>query len=220
MSVRSDPDTLPMQVWVVEDNEFLRDTIQELLDQAPRLKCTLAVASCEQAIKALGGQAAPAVVLMDLSLPGMSGQAGIERILQLAPSVLIIVLTVHDDHRSIFDALCAGAIGYLLKPATPDQIVEAIFTAVAGGSPINAVIARKLLAQFSKPDGSAGRYGLTEREREILQLAVEGCTKRQIAARLTLSPHTVDTHLRHIYERLQVRSRSGAVAKAVRERLV
>lgn len=209
-----------VDVWVVEDNAFLRETLRELLDCPPHWSCSVAVPTCEQAIEALSNLRAPAVLLMDLGLPGMRGEEGIACITRLVPSVLVVVLTVHEDDDSVFKAICAGAAGYLLKPATSSEILAGIETVLAGGSPMNSFIARRVLAMFNRVARPTAAYGLTERERQILQLAVEGCTKRTIASRLSLSPHTVDSHLRSIYGRLQVHSRGSAVAKAVRERLV
>lgn len=210
----------PLDVWFVEDNTLLRETVSELLDCPPVMRCSLAAATCEQALAALRRGVVPHVILMDLGLPGMSGVMGIGHIRAIAPSVSVIVLTVHEDDDNVFEALCAGATGYLLKPASAAQIVDAVHVAAAGGSPMNAFIARRVLTVFSKLARPAPEYGLTDREREILHLAVEARTKRQIADMLILSPHTVDSHLRSIYHKLQVHSRSGAVAKALRERLV
>ena len=127
---------------------------------------------------------------------------------------------VHEDDDKIFAALCAGACGYLLKPASSEQIVAAVDTALHGGAPMNAVIARRVLGMFTQLARPRGDHGITEREREILQLLVAERSQKQIAQALELSPHTVDTHLRNIYAKLHVHSRSGAVAKAVQERLV
>jgi DNA-binding NarL/FixJ family response regulator len=207
-------------VWLVEDNTFLRETVSELLERTEAVRCTLAVPTCEEAIAALQAGERPHVLLMDLGLPGMSGLAGIRSIKEIDPTILVVVLTVHEDDDKIFDALCAGASGYLLKPASGESIIDAIETVRRGGSPMNAFIARRVLTMFGQLARPATDYGLTDREREILQLAVGERTKRQIADALALSPHTVDSHLRSIYSKLQVRSRGGAVAKAIRDRLV
>jgi DNA-binding NarL/FixJ family response regulator len=131
-------------------------------------------------------------------------------------------LTVHEDGPEVFDALSAGAIGYLLKPASGEQIIEAIETALMGGAPMNAFIARKVIERLTGKGGDRAKdqSGLTAREREILERLVQERSQKQIAHDLSLSPHTVDTHLRNIYAKLHVHSRSGAVAKALRDRLI
>ena len=210
----------PLTVWVVEDNTLLRETIAELVDARPDLRCELAVPSCEAALEHLDEDHVPEVVLMDLGLPGMDGIEGIRRILAVSPASRVIVLTVHQDDERVFDAICAGAAGYLLKPAGGDQIVAAIATAVAGGAPMNAFIARKVMDAFAGKVPPRRESGLTRRERDILGRLAEDKTQKQIAQELFVSPHTVDTHLRNIYAKLQVHSRSGAVARALRDRLI
>ena len=214
--------TLPtaVSVWVVEDNDLLRETITDVLEQAEGLACTLAVSSGEDALAALAAGHVPEVVLMDLGLPGISGQEGIQRIRAISPASQIIVLTVHEDEDRVFEAICAGACGYLLKPSSGGDIVGAIETARRGGSPMSPSVARKVLDMFSRFARPKADYGLTEREREILQILVEGRTMKEIAVQLFLSPHTVDTHLRNIYAKLHVHSRSAAVARALRDRLI
>ena len=212
-----------VDVWVVEDQRMLRRALASLLGETPDLRCSLAVDSCEDAIAAIEDGMTPDIVLMDIGLPGMSGIEGTRAIRSLAPTTRVIMLTVHEDNDRIFDAICAGASGYLLKPSSTEQIVEAVRQVRAGAAPINATIARKLLTLFTRlaaPRSAAEEYGLTAREREILQLLVEGMTIAQIAERLVVSYHTIDTHIRNIYAKLHVRNRSGAVAKAVQERLI
>lgn len=130
------------------------------------------------------------------------------------------MLTVHQDTDTIFQAVCAGASGYLLKTATPEAIVAAIDEVRAGGAAMDAQIARRVLRLFAALAAPAADYGLSDRETEILNLLVDGLTKHQIAERICLSPHTVDGHIRNIYGKLHVHNRSEVVAKALRERLV
>jgi DNA-binding NarL/FixJ family response regulator len=210
----------PIGVWVVEDNEYLRETVVELVDGQAEMHCTLAADSSEVALEALERDAIPQVMLMDLGLPGMGGIAGIRQIKSRSPTTHIVVLTVHEDDDNVFEALCSGACGYLLKPASTDRIIEAIHLALSGGAPMSAFIARKVLRLFRHHVRPRADYGLTDREREILHLLVEDHTQKEIAAKLFVSPHTVDTHLRNIYAKLQVHSRSGAIVKALRERLL
>ena len=209
-----------IDVWIVEDNENLRETIVELLARRPGIRCTLAAESAEEAIAELERGEVPGVVLMDLGLPGMSGTEAIERLRAVSPASQVVVLTVQEADDPVFEALCAGACGYLLKPASADKLVEAIRTAVNGGAPMNAFIARKVLDRFARTARPSSDYRLTDREQELLQLLCEEKTRAEIAGELFLSPHTVDTHLRNIYGKLHVRSRTGAVAKAIREGLI
>lgn len=213
----------PLRVWVVEDHRLLRDGLAALVAEQPDLACTLAVGSCEAMQAALERGERPDVVLMDLGLPGASGIDGVRRLQELAPRAAAVVLTIREEADTVFAALCAGAVGYLLKPSPPERIVAAVRDAARGASPINPVIARKVLAAFTRDRSrQSGRaeYALTPRELEILELLVEGETLKAVAARLGVSFHTVDNHVRSIYEKLHVHSRALAVAKAIEERLV
>lgn len=209
-----------IDVWIVEDNEPFRDNVFELLERSPGMRCSLAAGSCEEAVVALQRGQVPQVVLMDLELPGMSGIEGIGHFKTMSPASRIVVLTVHEDDDRIFHALCAGASGYLLKPGSGEKIIEAIEQATDGGAPMNAFVARRVLDMFTRYAHPRGDYKLTPREREILELLVEAYSQKQIAAKLSLSPHTIDTHLRNIYAKLHVHSQQGAVAKALKERLL
>lgn len=210
----------PADVWLVEDNALFRETIAELLGDAPGIHCTMAFATCEEALAALESDLLPDVILMDIGLPGMSGLEGVGRIKALAPAVHVVMLTVHHDDDKIFKSICAGASGYLLKTARPDEILQAVAQARTGGAPIDARIARRVLAMFTRLAAPRTDYGLSDREREILHHLVEGRTKKQIADALFLSPHTIDGHIRNIYAKLQVHTRTGAVAKALKENLL
>jgi DNA-binding NarL/FixJ family response regulator len=207
-------------VWLVEDNEEFRSSVEDLINQTEGLQCALALSSCEQTLDSLESDASPDVILMDIGLPGLNGIEGIRRVKAVAPSVDVIMLTVFDDEEKVFQAICAGASGYLLKSDPPDKIVESLKEILTGGAPVNARIARKMIALFSNIAAPKGNYSLTEAEKKILALLVEGETTKQIAHQLKVTYHTVDTHLRNIYLKLQVHSRSGAVGKALRERLL
>ena len=209
-----------LTIWLVEDNERFRENIRDLINETAGLTCVLTVQSCENALVRLTFDAAPDVVLMDIGLPGMDGIEGIRRVKSLAPSVQVIMLTVFDESEKIFQAICAGASGYLLKSATPDKIIDSLKEILTGGAPINAQIARKMLDMFAHFSSPKGEYDITPAEKEILRLLIEGEPKKYIAHQLGVSFHTVDTHLRNIYIKLQVHSRSGAVAKALKERLL
>ena len=207
-------------IWLVEDNNRFRNSITNLINETADLKCELSVASCEDALQHLESDAAPDIMLMDIGLPGMNGIEGIGRVKSIAPSIQVIMLTVFDENEKIFQAICAGASGYLLKSAPPDDIIKSLLDILKGGAPMNGHIARKVLGLMAEMGSPKGGYPVTKSEKEILQLLVEGYPKKQIAYDLGISFHTVDRHLRNIYTKLQVHSRSEAVAKALKERLL
>jgi DNA-binding NarL/FixJ family response regulator len=207
-------------LWIVEDHAAFRRTLVRVLNSEPDLKCPRDFDSCEKALAALAGDDAPDLILLDIGLPGMSGLDGIRLFKERAPKSLIVILTVFEDDDKVFQAICAGAAGYLLKTSGVADITQAVRDALAGGSPMNPRIARRVLDMFSKLAPKQSDYGLSEREKEILQLMTTGLIKKEIADRLTLSIHTVDTYLRRIYEKLEVNTRTGAVAKALKEGLV
>lgn len=207
-------------VWLVEDNERFRSSIAELINTTENLRCEKTFPTCEAALAALEETDAPEVVLMDIGLPGMDGIEGTKRVKRLSPSTEVILLTVYDDDERVFRAICGGATGYLLKDADAAGVLAAIRDVLQGGAPVNAQIARRMLDMFSKLAVPQAEYGLTRRERDILHHLVDGLTKQQIAEKLFLSFHTIDTHLKNIYAKLQVHSRTGAVAKVLKERLL
>lgn len=208
-------------VWLIEDHADSRRVLARVLNRAATMQCPCAFASCEEALTALRTQPRPDVILLDVGLPGMSGIEGIRHIKALAPATHVIMLTVFDDQEKVFNAICAGASGYLLKTADEDAIANAVHEVLHGGSPINPRVARLVLNMFaSRSAPPTHDYGLSDREREVLELMVQGLVKKEIADRLALSYHTVDNHLRSIYTKLQVHTRGGAVAKALSEHLV
>lgn len=207
-------------IWIIEDHAAFRRTLVRVLNAEDGLQCTRDFDSCEKALAALARDDAPDLILLDVGLPGMSGLEGIRLIKQRSPKTLVVVLTVFEDDDKVFSAICAGAVGYHLKTSSADEITQAVRDALDGGSPMTLRIARRVLDMFSKLAPKQGDYGLSDREKEILQLMVTGLIKKEIADRLTLSIHTVDTYLRRIYEKLEVNTRTGAVAKALKEGLV
>ena len=208
-------------VWVIEDSPLYRETIGDLIERSERLRCAQRFADGGAALEALNdGRDLPRLILMDIGLPGLDGIECTRRIRKHSPSSPIVMLTVHQSNDRIFEAICAGATGYLLKSETSDSIVRGLETALDGGAAIDGQIARRVLDMFSRMATPQADYGLSEREREILELLVEGQTKGRIAAHLGLSPHTIDGHVRNIYTKLHVNNRSGAVAKALREHLL
>lgn len=210
-------------VWIVEDHDILCRNLQRLCSPARNLNCTAAFANAEAmllSLKQTPPEEHPDVLLMDVGLPGRSGLEALEDVIKLAPDCRVVILTVFEDEKKISAAISAGASGYLLKTARPEQIVEAIHEAARGGSPMSPLIAAsvvKLLAKLTKPSTPVS---LSPREREMLSFIVEGLTAKEIADRLGVSIHTIDTHTRHLFKKLDVRSRAAAVARALRERMV
>ncbi len=215
-----EPGLTKVDIWLVEDNDLYRSTIAALIESEPDLRCPIAAPNFEEALAALEQGKVPDIILMDIELPGINGIEGARRVKAISPTSRVIMLTVHEERENIFEAICAGASGYLLKPSPADEIVAAIRQVGAGAAPINAYIASKMLDIFAQLAPARGDYGLTPRETEVLQRMVDGLTMQRIADKLVVSYHTVDTHIRNIYDKLHVHSRSGAVAKALKERLV
>ncbi len=207
-------------IWLVEDNSIYSRTVGKVINGIDGFSCPRTFASCEEALAGLEQGDAPEVILLDVGLPGMSGLDGIQRMKELSPATHVIILTVFDDREKIFRAICAGASGYLLKTSPEEKITEAIREVLNGGAPMTASIAQKVLERFAQLAAPKGDYGMTVREKEILELMVSGLIKKEIADRLSLSYHTVDTHLRNIYSKLQVHTRGEAVGKALKERLL
>jgi DNA-binding NarL/FixJ family response regulator len=214
------PDDEITNVWLIEDNESYRLATNMVLNKTAGLACTGVFGSCEQALDTLKAEFAPDVILLDVGLPGMSGIEGLSKLKALAPTTHMIILTAFDDQEKIFRAVCAGASGYLLKSSSPQRIAEAIREVQAGGAPMSPRIARCVLDSFAKTRLPQQDYGLTVREKQILDLAVQGLIKKEIADKLSLSYHTINAHLRNIYSKLQVQTRASAVAKAINERLL
>ncbi|HEY9164625.1 MAG TPA: response regulator transcription factor [Candidatus Kryptonia bacterium] len=209
-----------VNVWLVEDNDYFRRTMEKLINATVEMKCVEAFSSCEEAIEAFRAEPPPEVILLDIGLPGMSGLQGIAKFKALSASTHIVILTVHDDDADVFDAICAGASGYLLKDSPPEKAIAAVKEVLSGGAPMNPRIARRVLEMFARQGTPKGEYGLSEREKEILTLLVDGFTQKKIANDLFLSFHTVNTHLKNIYIKLQVHSRTGALSKVFKEKLL
>ncbi len=209
-----------VNVMIVEDDALFRQTIQEVINQSQRMRCAHAYESCEEAIETIETGHAPEILLLDIDLPGMSGIEGIGHFKKLSPSTRIIMLTVFDDDDKIFNALCRGASGYLLKASSSENLCKNIEDVFNGGAVMSPTIAAKVLAMFTQYSEPKKEYGLTPREKEILQLLINGMSKKHIANHLRISVFTVDTHLKNIYAKLQVHSQIDVVAKALRERLI
>ncbi len=202
-----------IRVAIVEDHEALRASLARLIGRTPGYACVAACADAETALRELPA-AEPHVVLMDLQLPGMSGAECIVRLRECLPSAEILVLTVYDDEDRVFEALKAGASGYLLKRADSRRILEAIAEVRAGGAPMTSEIARMVVRSFrQEPPGASVKGRLTAREEEILDLLARGLVPKEVAAKLGISYFTVQTHIKSIYEKLHVRSRTEAVLR-------
>ncbi|HEX8736349.1 MAG TPA: response regulator transcription factor [Pyrinomonadaceae bacterium] len=205
---------------VVEDIRDIREGLATLINFTEGFECTGSYRSMEEAIARIKHEL-PDVLLSDIGLPGISGIEGIKILKQQFPQLTILMLTVYDDDERIFDALCAGASGYLLKRTSPAKIIENIREVVSGGAPMSPEVAARVIRLFRdvRPPERAD-YELTPHEIRLLKLLVEGYNYTTAAARLGVSFNTVKFHMRHIYEKLQVHSKSEAVAKALRDRLV
>lgn len=210
----------PISAWIVEDHDDFRQTIRDVLEDADGIRCERAFSNAEDLLEALDDHFAPEVLLMDIGLPGMSGIEAIARVKTIAPATHVILLTIHEDNDRIFDAICAGASGYLLKTARTEHVAEAVRDVHRGGAAMAPQIARRVLNMFAQFHAPRADYQLTDREKEVLRELVAGKTKEQIADDIEVSFHTVDTHVRSIYAKLHVNSKSGAIAKALKERLV
>ncbi|MDL1892057.1 response regulator transcription factor [Sphingobacteriales bacterium CHB3] len=205
----------PIWVSIVEDNRFVREGWAATLKGEEKFRLIGAFGSCEEAL-AHESFADSEVVLMDIGLPGISGIEGVRRLKELNSDAAVIMCTVYEDDQKIFDALCNGATGYLLKEVTPADLVKAIKDAAAGGSPMTPNIARKVIASFQKPKvEKSPDHNLTDREREVLVLLAEGKSYATIAQQLFLSVDGVVSRIRKIYEKLQAHSRGEAVAKGL-----
>lgn len=208
----------PIRVAIVEDQGGLRDSLREILSGSDGIVCVAACANAEQALAELPS-AGPQVVFMDINLPGMDGVACVRELGKLLPQALFVMLTVFDNTDAVFSSLEAGACGYLQKPVRAKDLIAAARDVMDGGSPMSAKIARLVVQAFKRPVPAEvtkeSEVDLTIREQEVLNLLVKGFLYKEIAAHLQVSGHTVHFHIRHIYSKLQVRSRAQAVAKVM-----
>lgn len=207
-------------IWLIEDNLAYRNATQFVLNRHPELYSLQAFESCEDALAEMKRGGKPAVILLDVELPGLDGIRGIPLLKELHPEVSVLILTVFEDDEKIFRAICAGASGYLLKSEPLANIAVAVDQAIEGGAPMNTQIARRVLSMFSQMAPVKKDYGLTDRERLVLELMGEGLAKKQIADRLSISTHTVNSFVRMIYKRLHVNCQTAAISLAVREGII
>ncbi len=201
-----------IKVAIVEDDRGVRQSLEWLLKSSKEFSCVAACDSAEDALQKLP-VAAPEVILMDINLPNRSGIECTGRIKELLPSAQVVMITVYDESEKVFNALRAGASGYILKRASPERILQAIREVHVGGVPMSSEIARKVLGAFREPAQASEEQNLSRREQEILELLARGCSNKDIATKLSVSIETVTWHLRHIYSKLHVRSRTQAALK-------
>ena len=205
---------------IIEDIGQIRDGLTTLINFTEGFRCTGSYRSVEEAIQKIRSDA-PDVLLSDIGLPGMSGIEGVKILKERYPNMLILMLTVYDDDERIFEALCAGASGYLLKRTQPSKLIENIREAVSGGAPMSPEVARKVVKLFREftPTEPAD-YDLTPHETRLLKLLTDGHNYTTAAKQLGVSYNTIKFHVRNIFDKLQVHSKSEAVIKALRDRLV
>jgi DNA-binding NarL/FixJ family response regulator len=205
-----------ISVSIVEDSDKLRETLVRVLNRADGFSCVSHYANAEDALKDLP-HAKPDVVLMDINLPGMNGVECVRQLKKITPEIQVMMLTVYEDTENIFDALAAGASGYMLKRTAGKELLEAIAEVKRGGSPMTTHIARKVVQSFQRSAAAeAQTESLSEREQQVLDLLSRGLMYKEIADKLSISYETVHTYIRRIYEKLQVRTRTEAVAKFLR----
>jgi DNA-binding NarL/FixJ family response regulator len=204
---------MPIDVSIVEDSDKFRETLARILNRSEGFRCISQYPNAEDALKALPSDK-PAVVLMDINLPGMNGVECVRQLKQLMPTIQVMMLTVYEDTENIFNALAAGATGYMLKRTPRDELLEAIREVHRGGSPMTTHIARKVVLSFQRQAPAASpTENLSPREQEVLDCLAKGFLYKEIAEKLDISYETVHTYIRRIYEKLQVRTRTEAVAK-------
>jgi DNA-binding NarL/FixJ family response regulator len=209
-----------IRVAIIEDQREIREGLRELLDGAEDLCCSSVFGSVEDVLPKIGSDL-PEVVLVDIGLPGKSGIEGIHLLKERYPKLVLVVLTVFDDDRRIFEAICAGASGYLLKKTPAARLIQGIRDAAAGGAPMSPEIAARVIALFrqSRPAPPEG-HDLTPHEIRVLKLLVDGHNYKTAAVELGVSVNTISFHMRHIYDKLHVHTKSEAVAKALRNQIV
>jgi DNA-binding NarL/FixJ family response regulator len=210
----------PVRVVIIEDLREVREGLAILVNGTPGFRCAASFRTMEEALDGVGS-AHPDVILTDLGLPGMGGVAGIRTLRERFPELPLLALTVYGDDDNVFDAICAGASGYLLKNTPPGRLLDSLREVAAGGAPMSPEVASRVLAlfrQFRPPDRAPS--ALTPQELTLLKLMVEGHHYKTAADVMGISINTVSFHLRHIYEKLQVHSKTEAVARALREHLV
>lgn len=214
-------ETKPIRVAVFDDNQERLNSLKLLIEMQSDMLCVGIFPDAENAVSKIKSST-PDIILMDIEMPGVTGIEAVKLIKEAYPELTIIMQTVFEDEALIFEAIKAGASGYILKKTSPDKIIEGIIDAHQGGGPMSPSVATKVLKFFQDgpPASTHKNYQLTTREKEILALLTKGMSYKMIADKMSISYHTVNAHLRHTYEKLHVNSLGEAVAKAINERLV
>ena len=212
---------MEIKVAIFEDNKMLRESLQQMVNNMEDMACTGAFGDANKLLRNMQ-MANPDVVMMDINMPGISGIEAVQIIKEKFPQVQILMQTVFEDNDKIFAAICAGASGYILKKTVPQKMIEAIRETYLGDAPMTASVAVKVLQMFRlQSKGEKNEFiDLSDREKEILALLVKGKSYKAVATDCFISIDTVSTHVRHIYEKLHVHSKSEAVAKAINQKLV
>lgn len=221
LSSIQNPRQMEIKVALFEDNKKLRESLEQLINSSATMLCTGAFADADKLMHKMQ-QAAPDVVMMDINMPGVSGIEAVKMIKENFPGVHILMQTVFDDNDKIFASICAGASGYMLKKTAPQKMLDAIQETHLGGAPMTPSVAVKVLQMFRLQNKAEKNefIDLSEREKEILGLLIKGKSYKNIASVCFISIDTVSTHIRHIYEKLHVHSKSEAVAKAIFQKLI
>ena len=210
-----------ISVYIVEDQKSYRDAVKDLINSIDGMHCLYSFDSCEDYLKIMDDIPRPQVILMDIRIPGkMSGIEGVRHIHDIAPDIYIVMLTLSDTDDDIFASMCAGACGYLIKLVEPEEIISGIREASKGGLAMSRHAAKRVLNIFRKFLPSKKDYDLSRREIDVLQLLVDGLTKKEIGNKLCIAYTTVDSHVQNIYRKLHVHSATQAVRLAIDERLV
>ena len=211
-----------INVVIVEDNNTIREGLAVLINGTQGYSCVGSFNDCESFLKKLHSLSID-VVLMDIALPGINGIEGVKKALEIKEDLDVLMLTIYEDSEVVFDALCAGACGYLVKKTPPSRLLEAIKEVHEGGSPMSSQIARQVIIAFKEGKDSIkdkSSYGLSEREKEVLTLLAQGNNYQQIGDQLFISVDTVRHHIKNIYKKLHVHTQSEAVAKAIRKKII
>ncbi len=209
-----------IRVAIIEDQREIREGLQELIDGAEDFRCSAAFGSVEEVLPRIGGDL-PDVVLVDIGLPGKSGIEGIRLLKESYPELVLVVLTVFDDDQRIFEAICAGASGYLLKKTPAPRLIQGIRDAATGGAPMSPEIAARVIALFRQARPATPEdHDLTPHEVRVLKMLVDGHNYKTAAVELSVSVNTISFHMRRIYDKLHVHTKSDAVARALRNHIV